>query len=66
MAVNNTENVADLSNIAAYNDYDESGESNLEDLNGEERTDILLTETIVIVVVKKILEATYPQETSHH
>ena len=23
MAVNNTENVADLSNIAAYNDYDE-------------------------------------------
>ena len=38
MAVNNTENVADLSNIAAYNDYDESGESDLEDLNGEERT----------------------------
>ena len=40
MAVNNTENVADLSNIAAYNDYDESGESDLEDLNGEERTDM--------------------------
>ena len=39
MAVNNTENVADLSNIAA-NDYDESGESDLEDLNGEERTDM--------------------------
>ena len=57
MADNNTENVTDLSNIAAYNDYDESGESDLEDLNGEERTD-MLTETIVIVVVKKILEAT--------
>ena len=40
MADNNTENVADLSNIAAYNDYDESGESDLEDLNGEERTDM--------------------------
>ena len=37
MAVNNTENVADLSNSAAYNDYDES---DLEDLNGEERTDM--------------------------
>ena len=33
MADNNTENVADSSNIAAYNDYDESGESDLEDLN---------------------------------
>ena len=42
-----------------------SGESDLEDLNGEERT-CLLTETIVIVVVKKILKATYPQETSYH
>ena len=40
MADSNTENVADLSNIAAYNDYDESGESDLEDLNGKERTDI--------------------------
>ena len=39
MAKSNTENAADLSNIAAYNDYDESGESDLEDLNGEERTD---------------------------
>ena len=65
MAVNNTENVADLSNIAAYNDYDESGESDLEDLNGEERTD-MPADGDVIVVVKKILEATYPQETSYH
>ena len=40
MADSNTENVADLFNIAAYNDYDESGESDLEDLNGEERTDM--------------------------
>ena len=40
MADSNTENVADLSNIAAFNDYDESGEHDLEDLNGEERTDM--------------------------
>ena len=65
MTDNITENVADLSTIAAYNDYDESGESDLEDLNGEERTDMPADgDNSDSGGEENTLP--YPQETSYH